>query len=971
MAKDKQQNNKSTSDPSQNIKVFVRMRPLNKEKEKRSNIEVFSDRNEVRLAERNNVQAKQCLFDGAFDEKSCQIEVYKRVVSPLIQQVLDGYNCTVFAYGQTGTGKTFTMEGERSNLECSWQEDPLSGIIPRALNHLFENISSNDVVRVSFLELYNEELYDLLGPCEDTNRLRIFEDASRKGSVIVSGLEEVAVRSRDEIYEILKRGTSKRQTAATLMNARSSRSHTIFSVTVHIKDNEIDGEDLVKIGKLNLVDLAGSENIGRSGAIDKRAREAGNINQSLLTLGRVITSLVEKAPHVPFRESKLTRLLQDSLGGRTLTSIIATISPSQADFEDTVSTLEYAQRAKKITNKPEVNQKVTLKAVLRDYQDEIEKLRRDLLACREKNGFMVDEKNYKEMCKKIDEMEANIKALEEEKEKVLEVFSVTKESLQEKEQLLTKTSEDLKTKEKLLHETKIDLNAHIKVINHQEEANLKLADQAKALLNVADKSTLENKKLFEKIERQKFAEITNRAKLESFQTNFQKELKNLENRIDFGSQSNQELLKQIQTTTKNNLESANEQQNLIKERLDQYKILNETQDKSTNKIIETFTNFESLKKMKENLNTRIQDVLKETHSSLCDEIDRFNDEFDENVKLFTDAVLERLKFTQEILDKQKESYNHSIRTRDRLVMETRERFSHIIDYQKNEIKKRIDENNELKKTLGRNSNANIEKVNEMIKSLEALKQQQTETRIKVECTINNKIRNIDDNLINLETTQKDLVCYFDTASSNMIKEDEENLNNYDLLNAMVSSTLPMEVCDFQESIRSIREKSDERIKELDTVHQMNCEQLDNMAIEEINLLQVTSEVCVENGESVKETIKQKDDQFVQIFDGWSTYAEQIKKMESDFDQELDNAVKFNSELQDTYKSELTLKENHLAGLKRDLVKCDPTGNTPQKSAFDFPKEIKPVTPYQKILSRFMTKNEVDLEDLENIKPFES
>ena len=186
------------------------------------------------------------------------------------------------------------MEGERSDLDCSWQEDPLSGIIPRALNHLFENISTNDVVRVSFLELYNEELYDLLGPSEDPNRLRIFEDATRKGSVIVSGLEEVAVRSRDEIYDILRRGTAKRQTAATLMNARSSRSHTIFSVTIHIKDNEIDGEDLVKIGKLNLVDLAGSENIGRSGAIDKRAREAGNINQSLLTLGRVITSLVEK-----------------------------------------------------------------------------------------------------------------------------------------------------------------------------------------------------------------------------------------------------------------------------------------------------------------------------------------------------------------------------------------------------------------------------------------------------------------------------------------------------------------------------------------------------------------------------------------------------------------------------------------------------------------------------------------------------
>lgn len=573
------------------------------------------------------------------------------------------------------------MSGERSEANYSWQEDPLSGIIPRALNHLFENISSNDVVRVSFLELYNEELYDLLGSSEDPSRLRIFEDASRKGSVIVSGLEEVAVRSRDEIYDILKRGTAKRQTAATLMNARSSRSHTIFSVTIHIKDNEIDGEDLVKIGKLNLVDLAGSENIGRSGSIDKRAREAGNINQSLLTLGRVITSLVDRAPHVPFRESKLTRLLQDSLGGRTLTSIIATISPCHADLEDTISTLDYAQRAKKITNKPEVNQKVTLKAVLRDYQDEIEKLRRDLLACRDKNGFMVDEKNYNEMIRKIEDFEANIKALEEEKVKMNEIFSYTKESLEEKEQLLTKTSEDLKNKEKLLNETKNDLDAHIKVINHQEEANLKLADQAKTLLNVADRSTVENKKLYEKIERQKFAEITNRAKLESFQTNFQKELKNLEQRIDFGSQSNQELLRQIESTTKNNLESAKEQKSSLNEKLDQFQFLNDEQDRSTNKVLDAFVNFESLKQMKETLNKKVQDALQDTHTSLIDEIKSFNNKFDEGIKQFTDAVLEKLKFTQETLDKQKESYQHSITTRDRLIMQTRERFTHIIDYQ--------------------------------------------------------------------------------------------------------------------------------------------------------------------------------------------------------------------------------------------------------------------------------------------------
>jgi kinesin family protein 11 len=188
----------------------------------------------------------------------------------------------------------------------------------------------------------------------------------------------------------------------------NSRSHTVFSITVHIKENSVDGEELLKTGKLNLVDLAGSENVGRSGAVDKRAREAGNINQSLLTLGRVITSLVERAPHVPYRcveqecpilflirfvespntvswllytpvkditffkfcfsgsrESKLTRLLQDSLGGRTKTSIIATISPAACNAEETLSTLDYACRAKNITNRPEINQKLTKKTLIK------------------------------------------------------------------------------------------------------------------------------------------------------------------------------------------------------------------------------------------------------------------------------------------------------------------------------------------------------------------------------------------------------------------------------------------------------------------------------------------------------------------------------------------------------------------------------------------------------------------------------
>uniref|UniRef100_A0A8P0NWX8 Kinesin-like protein KIF11 n=2 Tax=Canis lupus familiaris TaxID=9615 RepID=A0A8P0NWX8_CANLF len=348
-----------------------------------------------------------------FGASTKQIDVYRSVVCPILDEVIMGYNCTIFAYGQTGTGKTFTMEGERSpNEEYTWEEDPLAGIIPRTLHQIFEKLTDNGTefsVKVSLLEIYNEELFDLLNPSSDVSeRLQMFDDPRNKRGVIIKGLEEITVHNKDEVYQILEKGAAKRTTAATLMNAYSSRSHSVFSVTIHMKETTIDGEELVKIGKLNLVDLAGSENIGRSGAVDKRAREAGNINQSLLTLGRVITALVERTPHVPYRESKLTRILQDSLGGRTRTSIIATISPASLNLEETLSTLEYAHRAKNILNKPEVNQKLTKRALIKEYTEEIERLKRDLAAAREKNGVYISEENFRAMSGKLTVQEEQI-----------------------------------------------------------------------------------------------------------------------------------------------------------------------------------------------------------------------------------------------------------------------------------------------------------------------------------------------------------------------------------------------------------------------------------------------------------------------------------------------------------------------------------------------------------------------------------
>ncbi|KAL7647789.1 UNVERIFIED_CONTAM: hypothetical protein RMT77_001398 [Armadillidium vulgare] len=515
----------------QNIKVFVRVRPMNEGEKiaKACSLVQCPNNKEIVIHERPvDKYTKKFSFDKVFDAKSKQIDIYKAVAKPLVDEVLDGFNCTIFAYGQTGTGKTFTMEGDHYQGVNSTSDENLSGagIIPRCVNQLFDElrIQKNEfTMKVSFLELYNEELFDLLSAHDDLSKLRLYEDSTRKGSCIISGLEEVHVRTKSDVYSIIEKGSAKRQTAATLMNAHSSRSHTVFTVTVIIKEPTLDGDELMKTGKLHLVDLAGSENIGRSGAVDKRAREAGNINQSLLTLGRVITSLVEKAPHVPYRESKLTRLLQDALGGRTKTSIIATVSPSSNNLEETLSTLDYAHRAKNIQNRPEVNQRVNKKELICEYTNEIEKLRRDLLASREKNGVHLANENYEEMIQtmeqqalEITEKIAHIRALEEELEKQIELFTDKNEQLTHANEKLKQTQTMfLTTKEELLHtqtklnEAAIERDEQKYLVSAHSKTEKKLHNQGKNLINCAETTISDISRLHDKLERKREIEYQN------------------------------------------------------------------------------------------------------------------------------------------------------------------------------------------------------------------------------------------------------------------------------------------------------------------------------------------------------------------------------------------------------------------------------------------------------------------------------
>jgi kinesin family protein 11 len=313
-----------------------------------------------------------------------------------------------------------------------------AGIIPRVLQSMFTKLEIDDAessVKCSFIELYNEELRDLISPDENA-KLKIYDDNTNKkghSSTIVQGMEESHIRSAVEGIKLLQAGSHKRQVAATKCNDLSSRSHTVFTVTAYIKRTAENGEDYISAGKLNLVDLAGSENIQRSGAENKRAAEAGLINKSLLTLGRVINALVDRSSHIPYRESKLTRLLQDSLGGRTKTCIIATVSPAKSNLEETISTLDYAFRAKNIRNKPQVNQMISKKTLLKEFTIEIERLKSELIATRQKNGVYLSNENFEEIttesesrrilseeqAAKIETMETNLR------NKVQELYSLT------------------------------------------------------------------------------------------------------------------------------------------------------------------------------------------------------------------------------------------------------------------------------------------------------------------------------------------------------------------------------------------------------------------------------------------------------------------------------------------------------------------------------------------------------------------
>uniref|UniRef100_A0A674KAE3 Kinesin-like protein n=1 Tax=Terrapene triunguis TaxID=2587831 RepID=A0A674KAE3_9SAUR len=359
---------------SEAVKVIVRCRPMN-EREKalscKAVVSLDSPRGQcfIQNPGATDEPPKQFTFDGAYYESHNTEQIYNEIAYPLVEGVTEGYNGTIFAYGQTGSGKSFTMQGI---VDPPTQK----GIIPRAFEHVFESVQCAEntkfLVRVSYLEIYNEDIRDLLGA--DTKQKLELKEHPEKG-VYVKGLSLHTVHSVAQCERIMETGWRNRAVGYTLMNKDSSRSHSIFTINMEIYAVDERGQDHLRAAKLNLVDLAGSERQSKTGATGERLKEATKINLSLSALGNVISALVDgRCKHIPYRDSKLTRLLQDSLGGNTKTLMVACLSPADNNYDESLSTLRYANRAKNIKNKPRINEDPK-DALLREYQEEIRKLK--------------------------------------------------------------------------------------------------------------------------------------------------------------------------------------------------------------------------------------------------------------------------------------------------------------------------------------------------------------------------------------------------------------------------------------------------------------------------------------------------------------------------------------------------------------------------------------------------------------------
>ena len=427
------------------IRVVCRFRPLNEKELAMTNKEGkinFISKNQLQFTSIAEAQTINFNFDYIFPPTSTQKEIYESSSKEIIASVLQGYNGTIFAYGQTSSGKTYTMTGEINSPEKE-------GIIPRMIHYVFdqilhsENLEIEFTVKVSFIEIYMEKIKDLI----DISRVNLQIHESKEKGIYIENLSEYYVSNEQELLDYVKIGNQNRTIASTNMNDTSSRSHSIVILSISQR-NVVDNG--VKNGKLYLVDLAGSEKVGKTGAEGITLEEAKMINKSLSALGMVINSLTDgKSFHIPYRDSKLTRILSESLGGNAKTCLIITCSPSSYNEAETLSTLRFGVRAKMIKNKPKVNKIESvkeLKGIISQLQTKIKELEKIIgnsgislkqFKIDSEDEILVDKGEYELLKKKIND-------LEEKNEELMKLLQEKGGIVEEKEIYYKNLEEEIK-----------------------------------------------------------------------------------------------------------------------------------------------------------------------------------------------------------------------------------------------------------------------------------------------------------------------------------------------------------------------------------------------------------------------------------------------------------------------------------------------------------------------------------------------
>ncbi|XP_059837689.1 kinesin-like protein KIF3C isoform X2 [Hypanus sabinus] len=506
-------NKMSRAKTCESVKVVVRCRPMNGKEEAAACEQIMDMDMKLGQVTIRNPKAtssempKSFTFDAVYDHSSKQSELYDETVRPLVDSVLQGFNGTVFAYGQTGTGKTYTMQG-------IWADQEKRGIIPNTFEHIFTHISRSQdqqyLVRASYLEIYQEEIRDLLS--KDQNKKLDLKEKPETG-VYIKDLSSFVTKNVKEIEHVMNVGNQTRAVASTNMNEYSSRSHAIFVVTIECSELGLDGENHIRVGKLNLVDLAGSERQSKTGVQGERLKEAAKINLSLSALGNVISALVDgKSTHIPYRDSKLTRLLEDSLGGNAKTIMVATVGPASSNYDESLTTLRYANRTKNIKNKPRINEDPK-DALLREFQEEIARLKAQL----ERRGMLSKKrrKSQKKIILEGEELMDEVEDTEDNMEKNMENYLKEQKETLEKEKAAIQDDHNLvaEEKQKLLEEKE----KMMEDLRKEQEATEQLAAKFKAMeskLLVGGKNIIDHTNEQQKMLEQKRQEIAEQKRRE-------------------------------------------------------------------------------------------------------------------------------------------------------------------------------------------------------------------------------------------------------------------------------------------------------------------------------------------------------------------------------------------------------------------------------------------------------------------------